>query len=233
MLAHPEVAVCGGEGTGSFEVDPPAWLKSFEAALAIGPQSSSPGYVPKDRSYLYGACAVYRKSLWQMLHETNFRFYLSGRKGKKLNSGEDFELCQAWLLAGYKLWYDPTITFSHYMPASRLTWNYFRKLFKAFGRSDLVTTQYLNALGSYSPLRTRIINNYVLSCFYQVYQIIKKSPAYLFGILSNNEGNKNILQTEREFAFLAELLCNRRKYFFVKRSIAQRKEMMATIQENN
>ena len=36
MTHHPDVAVCGGCGSGAFEVNPPTWLKNYENALAIG-----------------------------------------------------------------------------------------------------------------------------------------------------------------------------------------------------
>lgn len=222
MTQHPEVAVCGGKGFGEFEVEPPVWLKPLETALAIGPQGEKEGYVSEARPYLFGACAVYRKSLWNMLQESNFQFFLSGRKGKKLNSGEDFELCQAWKLAGYKLWYNPDITFRHYMPASRLTWKYFRKLYRAFGRSDLVSIQYLNAQGLFSPPRSTMINGYSSYLFLTLFQIIKKIPKYLTSLIFSNTGNTIILDTEREFALLSELLCNRRKYFSVKKTLVRK-----------
>ena len=216
MTEHPEVAVCGGCGTGAFETTPPDWLKNFESALALGPQGEKAGYVSEERSYLYGACAVYRKSLWFMLHNSGFQFFLSGRKGKKLSSGEDFELCQAWKLAGYQLWYDPRISFQHFMPSGRLTWPYFRKLFKAFGRSDLVTQQYFKVRGAYSSIKTYFIGKYILYIGYELYQTFKKLPKYLYALLFTNTGNKIILDMEREWALFSELLKNRKRYLAIK-----------------
>lgn len=219
MTHHPEVAVCGGFGSGAFETDPPEWLAKYENALAIGSQGDEEGYVSKERSYLYGACAVYRKSLWNLLHDHGFQFFLSGRKGKKLNSGEDSELSQAWMLAGYKLWYDPGITFKHYMPAGRLTWAYFRKLYKAFGRSDLVMRQYQNALGMFGTIRNFIIKQYMLLLLSIFIESVGALPGYFVALLMNKEGDKRILETERKFAFFVELLSNRKRYRAVKKAL--------------
>jgi glycosyltransferase involved in cell wall biosynthesis len=221
MTKHPELAVCGGKGSGEFETEPPAWLKQFETALAIGPQGKTTGYVDSSRNYLYGACAVYRKSLWNLLKESDFKFFLSGRKGNKLSSGEDFELCQAWKILGYELYYDERINFKHFMPAGRLTWDYFRKLYKAFGRSDLVTQQYFKVLNLYSRHKVAVLNNYFLYLAYEVYMIIRKLPSYLTALLIHNTGNAAVLNTEREFALFFELLCNKRRYNDVKKVLAE------------
>ena len=227
MNNHPDVAVCGGRGEGAFEIDPPAWLRPYETALAIGPQGEKTGYVPKERNYLYGACAVYRKSLWNKLQESGFRFYLSGRKGKKLSSGEDMELCQAWQMLGYKLYYDERIQFKHYMPAGRLTWDYFRKLYKAFGRSDLVIHQYFSKLGMYTKRRSCILNNYLLYVTYELYAVLKQLPGYLFDSILSKTGSKHILNAEREIALLNELLTNKKIYTSVKKTLSDaiRKEI--------
>lgn len=221
MNEHEEVAVCGGYGIGEFEVTPPGWLKEFETALAIGKQSDASGYITDDRNYLYGACAVYRKSLWNKLKEIDFQFFLSGRKGKKLNSGEDFELCQAWKMLGYKLYYDERINFRHYMPAGRLTWPYFRKLYKAFGRSDLVVQQYLAAQKIIEENKIRIYQNYFLFLFYTLYLILKWVPAYLVSLMFNNTGNNRILLFERYAALFYELLTNKRRYQAVKNALSK------------
>jgi glycosyltransferase involved in cell wall biosynthesis len=219
MTKHPEVGVCGGCGSGAFEVPPPPWLEKYQNALAIGPQGDQEGYVSRSRSYLYGACAVYRKSLWNLLHDNGFRFFLSGRKGNKLNSGEDSELSQAWMLAGYKLWYDPGITFQHYMPAGRLTWDYFRKLYKAFGRSDLVMRQYQCALGLFGMLRKFIINHYLLLLIQALLEALFAWPGYIVARAINREGDKQILESERKFAFFGELLSRRKRYLAVKSAL--------------
>jgi glycosyltransferase involved in cell wall biosynthesis len=219
MEEHPEIAVCGGQGTGVFETEPPQWLKKFETSLAIGPQGDQAGYVSRERSYLFGACAVYRNSLWHMLKSSGFQFFLSGRKGMKLNSGEDFELCQAWKLAGYKLWYDPRIQFQHFMPANRLTWNYFKQLFRAFGRSDLITQQYFKVQGLYSQRKSYFLDNYIRYVLYESYLLLKKLPSYLTTLLFSRIGSKNVLNMGREWSLFIELLMNRKRYLAIKKAL--------------
>jgi hypothetical protein len=155
-----------------------------------------------------------------MLQKSDFQFFLSGRKGKKLNSGEDSELCLAWQIAGYKLWYDPAITFTHEIPAGRLEWKYFRKLFRAFGRSDIVTLQYMKALGKFSRKRTIILDNYFLYIGYLVFRILIHLPMYLFSLFFDRPGKKIVLFTERDFAMLVELAIHPEKYQKVKQAVS-------------
>lgn len=221
MKDRDDIAVCGGHGVGEFEVPAPAWLKPIEASLAIGKQCEKTGYITDKRKELYGACAVYRKSLWFKLQEINFKFFLSGRKGKKLNSGEDSELCLAWKMLGYKLYYDERINFRHYMPSGRLTWPYFRKLFRAFGRSDLVLVQYFAALGSVPKNRLFIYTNYFMLLAYTLYYLVKRFPIHVYELLFRNEGNESVLLFGRHMALFIELLTNKKRFSAVKQALSK------------
>jgi glycosyltransferase involved in cell wall biosynthesis len=143
LSTHPEVAACGGRGEPVLELEKaPELFSVFASAYAVGPQAETEGYVARARSILYGAGLSVRKSAWTALISQGFRPALSDRKGKSLSSGGDSELCMALVLAGWKLWYDPSLTFKHYLPTERLQWDYLRRLNRSFGTAVVWMEQY-------------------------------------------------------------------------------------------
>src|SRR5207247_2261272 len=45
----------------------------------------------------------------------------------------DAELCYGLRLAGWRLWYEPKLKLKHFLPATRLQWNYLRRVSRGFG----------------------------------------------------------------------------------------------------
>jgi glycosyltransferase involved in cell wall biosynthesis len=122
MIDKPKVAALGGWGMLAYEIEPPEWIdKAY--IFAAGPQAAKTG---KTRgSKLYGAGCVIRKSHYITLLHYGFKSLLSDRKGIELSSGGDYELCYAFTIAGYDLWYDERLKFVHFITKERLTWEYF------------------------------------------------------------------------------------------------------------
>jgi glycosyltransferase involved in cell wall biosynthesis len=180
MINNRDVGLCGGWGTAVLETEPPMWFDEFQIAYAVGPQGSSSGYLQNTINRLYGAGMVLRRSAWEYLEKNGFAFKLTGRKGKALSSGEDSELSLALQLAGYKLWYEPALTFFHCLPAARLNYAYLKKLFKAFGSADSIIAIYHSYFNVYSKLKNMAIRNYFLCMIYNVYILIKLSYQYFF-----------------------------------------------------
>ncbi|MEZ5072433.1 MAG: hypothetical protein R2751_16080 [Bacteroidales bacterium] len=52
-------------------------------------------------------------------------------------------------MAGYRLWYDPKLTFVHLIAARRLNWDYVRKLGRSFGQTMAVLDLYRSELLTY------------------------------------------------------------------------------------
>ena len=219
MTTKPEVAICGGLAEPVFEINPPRWFTKYQQAFAVGPQGDDEGYVRSKRGYLYGAGSTLRKSAWEELKMHGFKYLLSGRKGKALSSGEDFELCMALTLAGYKLWYCPELTFKHFMPASRLNWQYLISLYKAFGRSDVVTAFYHDLLKPYKGVKYFINKNFILSFSYSVWYLVKILPGYVLAMSRQSEGNLMELLFKRTLSNLIEKIRQARKFGSMKRSI--------------
>ena len=136
MAAHPEVGACGSKGSPVFEKENvPGWFWRFQELYATGAQGEQAGYVAASRGALYSAGMAIRKSAWEGLVSGGFDFKLTCRKGTELSSGGDTELCYALQLAGWKLWYDPRLTFEHFITTGRLEWAYLLRMNRGSGES--------------------------------------------------------------------------------------------------
>ena len=130
---NPEVGACGGLNKPVFEVEPPHWFNEFQKSYAVGPQAEHAGDITWSHGVLCGAGLSIRVSAWQELFANGFMFNLVGRQGGKLLCGEYYEFCHALRLTGWKIWYEPDLTLDHFIPRTRLSWVYLRKMIKGFG----------------------------------------------------------------------------------------------------
>lgn len=127
MTAHVHIGALGGNGSLVFEEEPPAWIRSF-SVYAAGRQAQESG--PVKRCTVYGAGCVIRKSAYDMLLQSGHRSLLTDRLRKELSSGGDYELCLALAIAGFSIWFDERLTFSHFITRDRITIEYYRKYLK-------------------------------------------------------------------------------------------------------
>lgn len=122
MVSQPEIGALGGNGELVFESPPPKWALGH-GFFANGPQAKTSG--PVKRKFVYGAGCVIRKSAYDKLITAGFKPLLTDRMAGTLTAGGDYELCYAIAMAGYNIWYEEKLQFKHFMPASRLDWEYF------------------------------------------------------------------------------------------------------------
>lgn len=146
MTEHLEVAACGGQIDAVFDEPPPTWFSKFQGSYAVGKQAEASGDVTWTRGYLWGAGLIIRKEAWNQLRQNGYRALLTDRKGKSLTAGGDSELCFAFRLAGWRLWYDERLKLKHFMPSTRLQWSYLRSLQRGFGASTIGHDPYHFAL---------------------------------------------------------------------------------------
>jgi hypothetical protein len=154
-----------------------------------------------------------RKRAWQMLTENQFSFLLSDRKGQALSAGGDAELCYALRLAGWRLWYEPRLRMQHFLPESRLQWDYLRRVSRGFGAATAGIDAYEMAIkngptGSIWNAR-RTWNWQTLAT---IKYLLRKPFKLLRAPLSSMEGDADVLQIENLWGRLLELLKNRRNY---------------------
>lgn len=129
------IGACGGRSEPVFENSQPEWFSSYQNSFAVGRQSENSGVIDNAKGFLWGAGLSFRKSLWFQLKEMGFQNLTIGREGKNINAGEDTELCFAIRLLGYKLYYRDDLLLNHYMPQSRMNFEYLEKMATGFGKA--------------------------------------------------------------------------------------------------
>ncbi len=167
MSDNPQIGALGGDSEAVTEIEPPAWFEDYKDNFAVGSQNNVSGDVTWNRGYLWGAGLNVRKEAWVEILNKGFVFLQSDRKGEQLSSGGDSELCFAIRMRGWLIWYDKSLKLKHYIPASRFEFDYLRKLFFGFGRSNIVFDLYLfkNATGIKSFITRYWFGMVVLSIF--------------------------------------------------------------------
>jgi glycosyltransferase involved in cell wall biosynthesis len=119
---HPQIGALGGYASAMLEWQPAYWPGDFYI-YGCGPQAEKNG---KTRT-LHGAGIIINRAVFIKLKDAQFSFILSDRKGAKLTSGGDYEFCYAITLAGYDVWYEEALRFSHYIQANRVTPEYCKR----------------------------------------------------------------------------------------------------------
>lgn len=140
--ANSKVGACGGRSEAVFETPPPEWFPLYENNFAVGRQMDKSGIIDQQKGFLWGAGLSFRKSLWETLLQQGFTNLTVGRQGKIISAGEDSELCYAFRLLGYSLYYDDELVLKHYMPAGRMNLAYLGKMARGFGSANLFLNCY-------------------------------------------------------------------------------------------
>ncbi len=169
---HPDVSLVGGGGEYVCEGKPPVWFDEFSGSYATGQQLKESGIAPRNITF-YGAGAVIRKKDYLNLDNKNFKFLLSGRQGKKLLTGEDRELCYAFILNGKQLYYDSNLKFKHFIPKERHTFSYYSNMmYNCVPASIILHCYNLNVINIYNR-RSATKNSYYWCLLMLIIQNIK------------------------------------------------------------
>jgi glycosyltransferase involved in cell wall biosynthesis len=119
LSGDDRIGMLGGLGIPAYIHVPAYWPEDFYI-YGSGPQAKESGTTHT----VHGAGVLLRRAAFNRLKEAGFGFILSDRKGDKLTSGGDYELCFAIALAGYSIYYYEGLRFSHFIPEERMTWKY-------------------------------------------------------------------------------------------------------------
>ena len=119
MNADNLVGIIGG--CGSFEPELPIKqaIENLKEYYINGPQ-----HWAEEQHWVYGAGAVYRKSVFNLFANGKWPLITPGRVGGKLNGGEDAEMCFIAYLCGYKVIANDALTFKHFVPVKRQNLEY-------------------------------------------------------------------------------------------------------------
>jgi glycosyltransferase involved in cell wall biosynthesis len=178
MQNSPAIGVLGGKGIPVFENSEPPyfWVNQYHT-LAVGKQSNINGDITDGRGVLYGAGMILNKSAYHLLtNHYKFNFLVSDRLGGNLLSSGDHELCLALKKIGYRIFYNESLEFKHYIPANRTTIPYYKKLFLGFGSSYAMLQAY-----RVSVRKPNIKDDYR----YVIIQCFKKALSASFKLLTS------------------------------------------------
>ncbi len=210
MKEHPEAGACGGKIEAVCEVEPPWWFENYQYMYAVGEQAQQSGDITWSRGYFWGAGINVRKIAWDDLVSNGFHPLLSGRKGTQLTAGEDSEICLALRLAGWKLWYGSELRLIHYLPLSRLRWEYLRNLARGFGSSSIGLDPYHMALTEdFKKLKGRTGNIWLGKFCSVVEQLMKDKRKWLPSKICLSEGDDRVLEMEYLIGSFYEILRKR------------------------
>lgn len=161
LTERSDVAAVGGWCEAVFEISKPDWFDRFAGNFAVGRSAESSGYLDEASQFLYGAGMAIRRQSMDHLHERGFKQVLSDRKGDKLSSGGDVELCYALKLAGCRLYFDERLYFKHYMPKDRLSIDYLKRLRTSMTYADYVLGIYLKFIRKKNGSELNIFKKYL------------------------------------------------------------------------
>jgi glycosyltransferase involved in cell wall biosynthesis len=198
------LAACGGSTVAVFETIEPAWFSDFAISYAVGKQQQATGYVSEEKGYLWGAGLTVRKKAWNNLFDSGFKSMLKGRTGKSLNAGEDSEMCFAWMILGWKLWYDESLKLKHFIPAFRLSTTYLEKIYSGFGKAEVVLSIYRGLISG----RRNNKPSWFLQCFAALKKLCLSGIKSLFSSGKNKVRDKVILNHDEAYFF--ELLFSKK-----------------------
>lgn len=146
MTNHPEVAACGSLNVLAKGAGRPWWFERFQKSFAIGPQDEIAGDITNRRGVLCGAGLTIRKSAVEKLFRRGYRPVLIGRQGTKLTAAEDYEMCLALRLDGWRIWYEPQLRLQHAIDKNRMSWTHLRRMIRGMGYSSPFLDPYYDLL---------------------------------------------------------------------------------------
>jgi glycosyltransferase involved in cell wall biosynthesis len=138
MESNPAIGVLGGQSVGVSTVSLPDWFGNGYC-YAVGKQAQQTGFVA---GCIWGAASVMRTQIVLKVFSSDCPFLLIGRQGNLVLSGDDAEICRRTLLLNYRLFYDESLCFSHFMPPFRLQESYHKRLLEGFAHANSILAKY-------------------------------------------------------------------------------------------
>ena len=214
MSSNDKIGILGGPNEALCELEPPDWFKWFQQGYAAGDQADLKtgkvveGNITWKRGFVWGAGMIVRRKALKELYSKGFKSIMSDRKGTKLSSGGDSELCFALVLSGWQVWYDTRLKLKHCMPAGRVSWDYLIRLFEGFGITSVGLDYYEKAIRAGradSDLSAENKMNWKYEYKKSLKEVKKFGYKNLFSLRLPQENNTNIPMMEYHLARLIEL----------------------------
>jgi glycosyltransferase involved in cell wall biosynthesis len=133
----PTVGAVGGPVSLRFSAPPPPWLteplRGYLTAYDLGPNPSEIQYTVGMQQFPRGANMAVRRSA--AIEAGGFRMMFE-RRGRRLRSNDELDLCYRLQTRGWRLRYAPEAAVDHVVLAERLHPEWFLRRFSAQGTSD-------------------------------------------------------------------------------------------------
>lgn len=143
MSIDDKIGALGGVGTEECETSPPTWFENYKPTFAVGKFSTINGDITHTTNGLYGAGAVVRKSAYFLLKQNSFVLLTTDRIGGKMSSGGDTELFWALELIGYKIWFDDSLKFTHFISSKNMLPEIFMQKMYNGTQSEMMLSAYM------------------------------------------------------------------------------------------
>ena len=169
MESNEKIGALGGQSVAISDVDFPDWFSDYQSWYAVGEQANNSGDVTH-RRYVWSAGMMTRRSLLLKVFNDKYPFITQGRTENNLLSGEDSEMCRRMMLIGYKLYYDKSLLFYHFMTRNRLNWVYLKNLLQGIEHANILLKKYDLILAE----KNKSLIRKILSILYHILQMIKQ-----------------------------------------------------------
>jgi glycosyltransferase involved in cell wall biosynthesis len=193
------------------EIPEPDWFSQYHSIYAILTDADL-----TERSqpeYLNGAGLCVRKEAWAQLVRAGFRSLVTDRLGTRLSGGGDTELTMAIRLAGWKIRVEPNLRLRHFMPASRLRWEYLRRLERGYAASQVSLDAYsAHNLSMRLGFKPRLGQRWGCQLGRCVLRLMRRPYAVFAAVTSNGENRQDVLEVERLYGRILGMLRVRSGY---------------------
>jgi glycosyltransferase involved in cell wall biosynthesis len=210
LTENQQIGILGGLGEAVFEGIEPNWFQKLQNNFAVGK------LVDTDKTLyplneVYGAGFTVRREILKQIYSIHVNNVLSDRKGNNLISGGDTEWCYLAKYMRYEIWCSHDLTFKHLMPNGRMNWEYLKKLYVGFGRTNIYTHAYkyveVHGKGPSNTLRLPLwLDTYI----HKLKELRKFYPKVKGKF--NEEGNEEVLRYFGMKGELSELWSLKKKY---------------------
>ncbi len=221
---NEKIGIVGGQSTGAYETEPPVWFNNFSTAYAIGQRRATDTPI----NWLATAGTGIRRQSLDALNAIGFKHILSGRQGKNLLAGDDLELCAALRAIGYEVYYTNGLAFIHYMTASRLTWQYLKKMVYGQNKAQVVFDMYCIVYGllhGAKPVRFtvvyKILTQQVSAPLKKRCGGVRKAIRFTMSLFLNQEGNKYQFENKYYAKYFWYVLLHKREIHALYNAIMQ------------
>ncbi|CAN5676554.1 hypothetical protein BH10CYA1_BH10CYA1_55340 [soil metagenome] len=213
MTLNTTCGAMGGFGIAVFGATPPLWFERHRERYVVGPQGQAVGDVTETERTLWGAGLTVRMEAINKLIDEGFQQLLVGRHGDALSCGEDTELSLALRLAGWGIFYEPSLTYEHALPAVRMQWGFLRRWYRGFGAASLSFDPYHFARAEASgKLIFWYQKQWQCKILSTLLRIIKDPVCLVKALLFSCEDDDSVLWLEYKIGKLQRILRLRSRY---------------------